>query len=343
MVKTTRPIQQVASDNCFNEKSNKLTKKTRTKETGTRSVSRDQICPTPGGAVNSNVLESRDEQRSAVHIKQSTQLFTAPLEADIFEPVALYSEKPQFGLLSSSTDKLSSCVDCLESILYPFTWHHTFIPILPEALWEFVESPTPLICGVLSPEVIVHHSIENGIVVNLDMKTVLVEEGDENKILSCSMQKVWKRSIVLANKVASSMDYVQSVYLSDAYLQKEEFIKSGKTKGIRRFLKMFTETYMFLAFLDTVLYNPENLTAFDKKIEMYGSEGSNVILDKLLEWNSHLLFVYLLIMVIIYNKSIITYLSNTTVVTYATEVLQILQQMFQVLQYHCYYDSNPDL
>ncbi|KAJ8961470.1 hypothetical protein NQ318_014718 [Aromia moschata] len=33
---------------------------------------------------------------------QSTQLFTAPLEADIFEPVALYSEKPQFGLLSST-------------------------------------------------------------------------------------------------------------------------------------------------------------------------------------------------------------------------------------------------
>ncbi|KAJ8959862.1 hypothetical protein NQ318_011596 [Aromia moschata] len=32
---------------------------------------------------------------------QSTQLFTAPLEADIFEPVALYSERPQFGLLSS--------------------------------------------------------------------------------------------------------------------------------------------------------------------------------------------------------------------------------------------------
>ncbi|KAJ8959316.1 hypothetical protein NQ318_022002 [Aromia moschata] len=33
---------------------------------------------------------------------QGTQLFTAPLEANIFEPVALYSENPQFGLLSSS-------------------------------------------------------------------------------------------------------------------------------------------------------------------------------------------------------------------------------------------------
>ncbi|KAJ8973857.1 hypothetical protein NQ317_000185 [Molorchus minor] len=215
-------------------------------------------------------------------------------------------------LISSVIGKLSSCVDSLESILFPFTWHHTFIPILPEALWEFVESPTPLICGCLSTEVVQHHIVENGIVVDLDTKTVLVEEGDENKILSGSMQKVWKKSILLANKAAASMDYVHSVYLSDAYLQvfiisfkdykkyivngsfsgeliqwrlKEEFIKNAKTKGIKRFLNMFTETYMFMAFLDAVLHNPENLVEFDKKIEMYGSEGSNVILDKLLEWN----------------------------------------------------------
>ncbi|KAJ8939047.1 hypothetical protein NQ318_007678 [Aromia moschata] len=70
-------------------------KKTRTKETelvrylGIKSVRLQE-------AVNSNVLESRDEQRN-----QSTQLFTAPLKADIFEPVALYSVKSEFGLLSS--------------------------------------------------------------------------------------------------------------------------------------------------------------------------------------------------------------------------------------------------
>lgn len=67
-------------------------------------------------------------------------------------------------------------------------------------------------------------------------------------------------------------------------LQKEEFLKK-KTKGVKRFLKMFTETYMFQAFLDTVLTNPENLTEFDRKIEMYGSDESNVILDKLLDWH----------------------------------------------------------
>ncbi|CAH1154284.1 unnamed protein product [Phaedon cochleariae] len=207
-------------------------------------------------------------------------------------------------LISSIISKLSSCVDSLQSILYPFTWHHTFIPILPEALWDIVESPTPVICGVLSKEVIDYHQIENGIVVDLDSGKVCMEEGDEMKIFSGSMQKVWRRSIALANKAAASMDYVHSVYLSDAYLQvfimcfkdykkffldgvfqKEDFIKQAKTKGIRRFLRMFTETYMFLAFLDTVLNTPENLVEFDKKIEMYGSEDSSVILDKLLEWN----------------------------------------------------------
>ncbi|VEN50588.1 unnamed protein product [Callosobruchus maculatus] len=206
-------------------------------------------------------------------------------------------------LISSSIGKLSSCVDSLQSLLYPFTWHHTFIPILPEQLWDIVESPTPVICGVLSDRVVDDHQIENGIVVNLDSGTVIKEEGDENKILSGSMQKVWRRSIALANKAASSVDYVHSVYLSDAYLQvfimcfkdykkyfvngsfqKEEFIKNAKTKGIRRFLNMFTETYMFLAFLDTVVQNPENLVDFDKKIVMYGSEESSIILDKLLEW-----------------------------------------------------------
>lgn len=55
--------------------------------------------------------------------------------------------------------------------------------------------------------------------VDLDSGTVKKEEGDENKILAGSMQKVWRRSLALANRAATSMEYVHSVYLSDAYLQ----------------------------------------------------------------------------------------------------------------------------
>jgi hypothetical protein len=68
------------------------------------------------------------------------------------------------------------------------------------------------------------------------------------------------------------------------FLQKESFIRGGRTKGIRRFLKWFTETTMFLSFIDSVTTNPESFTLFDQKIEMYGSDESNLIVTKLLEW-----------------------------------------------------------
>lgn len=42
---------------------------------------------------------------------------------------------------------------------------------------------------------------------------------------------------------------------------------------------------MFHAFMDTAINNPESLAAFDKKIELYGSEESQIILDKLIDWH----------------------------------------------------------
>lgn len=51
----------------------------------------------------------------------------------------------------------------------------------------------------------------------MDTKSVLVEEGDEMKILSGSLHKVWRQFITLANNT-KSMEYVYSVYLADAYL-----------------------------------------------------------------------------------------------------------------------------
>lgn len=53
--------------------------------------------------------------------------------------------------------------------------------------------------------------------VNLDTQTVTIEEGDEMKILSSSLHKVWRQFISLANN-NKSHEYVYSVYLADAYL-----------------------------------------------------------------------------------------------------------------------------
>lgn len=46
-------------------------------------------------------------------------------------------------------------------ILYPFSWQHTIIPVLPQSLWEIVDTPTPLVCGVLSAEVVNDYEIKN--------------------------------------------------------------------------------------------------------------------------------------------------------------------------------------
>lgn len=45
--------------------------------------------------------------------------------------------------------RLSSCVEALQSILYPFSWQHTLIPVLPTSLLDICLSPTPYIVGIL--------------------------------------------------------------------------------------------------------------------------------------------------------------------------------------------------
>ncbi|XP_045474322.1 uncharacterized protein LOC123680457 isoform X2 [Harmonia axyridis] len=205
-------------------------------------------------------------------------------------------------LISCLLSKLSSCVEALQTIIYPFTWPHSFIPVLPQSLWEFVEAPTPIICGILSVEVLNKHDIEHGIVVDLDEKCIWKEEGDEDKALSTSMLKAWRKSLALAKTVPVDEDK-HSFRLTDAYIhmfavvlknykdyivngnfQKEAFIRSYKSKGVRRFLKWFTDTSMFLTFVDNVITKSQDFEQFDKKIASFTSETSGLNLDKLLDW-----------------------------------------------------------
>ncbi|XP_044753319.1 uncharacterized protein LOC123312849 [Coccinella septempunctata] len=205
-------------------------------------------------------------------------------------------------LISCLLSKLSSCVEALQTIIYPFTWPHSFIPVLPKSLWEFVEAPTPIICGILSVEVLNKHDIEHGIVVDLDEKCIWKEEGDEDKALSSSMLRAWRKHLEAAKSIPVDEE-AHSFYLTDAYIhmfsvalknyrdyivngnfQREAFIRSAKRKGVRRFLNWFTESSMFLTFVDSVITNSQDFSQFDKKIAMYASEQSVLILDKILDW-----------------------------------------------------------
>ncbi|XP_050310886.1 DENN domain-containing protein 2B-like [Anthonomus grandis grandis] len=282
----------------------------KTGEYGTLTHKRTEIFVSPNDAVAPNfvsydgaktelVLTMHDARYEVAELKRLHKL-PADVLLKIFSSLLL---ERKVILISSVISELSSCVDSLQSILYPFTWCHTFIPIIPEPLWDILDCPTPIVCGVLSQDAMEGRHVENAIVVNVDTKSVLIEEGDELKILSGSLHKVWRQFMTLASNIQSN-EFVYSFYLADAYLSvfitcfksykqyvvegqflKDELIKNAKTKGIRRFLKMFTETGMFQGFVDAALHNPDTLALFDKKIELFGSDQSSSILDKLIEWH----------------------------------------------------------
>ena len=54
-------------------------------------------------------------------------------------------------LICSSKETLLQVSHALTTLLFPFKWIHTFIPILPEKLRNFTESPMPLIFGIPFP------------------------------------------------------------------------------------------------------------------------------------------------------------------------------------------------
>lgn len=45
---------------------------------------------------------------------------------------------------------LSSCSHAVVALLYPFSWQHTFIPVLPSSMIDIVCCPTPFLVGLLS-------------------------------------------------------------------------------------------------------------------------------------------------------------------------------------------------
>lgn len=45
---------------------------------------------------------------------------------------------------------LSSCIHAVVALLYPFSWQHTFIPVLPGSMLDIVCCPTPFLVGLLS-------------------------------------------------------------------------------------------------------------------------------------------------------------------------------------------------
>ncbi|XP_046383178.1 uncharacterized protein LOC124153845 [Ischnura elegans] len=196
-------------------------------------------------------------------------------------------------LTSSSLSKLSSCIEALQSVLYPFSWQHTFIPVLPAPMLDICHAPTPYIIGVLKgcngqiPSI----TLDEGIMVDLDTSHCIQRVGDEGSILPARIKRVLQAALRLvtgltplpesnAGKNSSGSDGaspVRNVLVAEAFLRmflmvvghypnhisvqqdgrkvfmRESFIKAMPFHGVQMFLEWFTETAMFSAFIHSRL------------------------------------------------------------------------------------------
>lgn len=67
---------------------------------------------------------------------------------DVF--CAMLSER-RIIFTSQRLEVLSSCVLAAGDLMYPMTWQHIYIPVLPMTLKEYVNAPMPYLIGVARP------------------------------------------------------------------------------------------------------------------------------------------------------------------------------------------------
>ncbi|KAJ3586337.1 hypothetical protein NHX12_012737 [Muraenolepis orangiensis] len=174
---------------------------------------------------------------------------------------------------------LSQVNHAISALLYPFTWQHTFISIVPGILIDVVMAPTPYLLGVQKKLLEWIDDKSDMLLVDLSenrKQTFISAIGDEGSILPPKLQneillalgnKKQKASVEEWNRVVSEAFltfFVKTVGHYASYVtssggaetsktfQKRPFYKAIKSKTTRHFVKKFIQTQMFDIFIQEV-------------------------------------------------------------------------------------------
>ncbi|XP_026957526.1 DENN domain-containing protein 2A isoform X1 [Sagmatias obliquidens] len=189
--------------------------------------------------------------------------------------------------IADKLSTLSTCCHAMVAVIYPFTWQHTYIPVLPPAMIDIVCSPTPFLIGLLTSSLPLLRELplEEVLVVDLVNNRFLRQMDDEDSILPRKLQVALEHILEQRNDLASDQDdrspdckrgpkssplnevvseafvrfFVEivghySLFLTagereERTLQREAFRKAVSSKNLRRFLEVFMETQTFRGFI----------------------------------------------------------------------------------------------
>uniref|UniRef100_A0A8C1IAD5 DENN domain containing 2B n=1 Tax=Cyprinus carpio TaxID=7962 RepID=A0A8C1IAD5_CYPCA len=203
---------------------------------------------------------------------------------------------------------LSSCVHAVVALLYPFSWQHTFIPVLPTSMVDIVCCPTPFLVGILSSSLpkLKELPVEEALMVDLGTDRFIRQMDDEASLLPRKLQAALEQSLEQRNIIinqdsdsesdeecTTSLNSVvsetfirffletvghYSLFLTqgergERVFQREAFRKSVASKSIRRFLGVFMESQMFAGFIqDKEMRKCRAKGLFEQRVEQYLEE-----------------------------------------------------------------------
>ncbi|NXF88360.1 DEN2D protein, partial [Eubucco bourcierii] len=179
--------------------------------------------------------------------------------------------------LAEELSVLSQCIHAVAALLYPFTWAHTYIPVVPECLLDTVCCPTPFMVGIQMRhlERVLEQPMEEALIVDLCEGKIIREVGDEEEILPIKLQKEVLTSLSRHNNnnnvhtpeemnslvseafvhffvrvVGHYSSHIKWGRNGSGTFQERPFCRAITSRSGRRFAKKFVKTNMFCLFIE---------------------------------------------------------------------------------------------
>lgn len=97
---------------------------------------------------------------------------------------------------SQQLNVLSSCVLAAGDLIYPMTWQHIYIPVLPMKMKEYVNAPMPYLIGVAQSVLTSIRPEELADVVIFDCdKQTFISPFDDKKVLPKEILEFLKKNL----------------------------------------------------------------------------------------------------------------------------------------------------
>ncbi|XP_077896781.1 DENN domain-containing protein 2A isoform X6 [Ictidomys tridecemlineatus] len=154
--------------------------------------------------------------------------------------------------LADKLSTLSKCCHAMVALIYPFSWQHTYIPVLPPAMIDIACSPTPFLIGLLSSSLPLLRELplEEVLVVDLINSRFLRQMEDEDSILPRKLQVALEHLLEQRNELACDQDggpLDSTAGLFEVRAQEYlETLPSGEHSGVNKFLKGLGNKMKFL-------------------------------------------------------------------------------------------------